>query len=85
MHNANKDASKLVALNKHKQSGAWKELIAAAEKRLIRHQVMGEEMGAALRLFKRKAEAGEPFPGLEALGFTGGGVQELDGKTQANG
>jgi hypothetical protein len=85
MHNESKKASKNFVRVKHKSSLAWKELIGAAEKRLLRHQVMGEEMGAALRLFKRMAEQGEPFPGLGALGLVGAGVQELDRKERTNG
>lgn len=81
MHEKDKKSSKNFVHEKHKSIVAWKDLIAAAESRLLRHQVEGEEMKAALRLFKRKAETGEPFPGIEALGYA---VPELDGR-RANG
>ena len=55
----------------------WDELIAMAERSLLWAKVQQEELAAAIKIYRQKRDAGEPWPGAR--------VQKLDGRGQVNG
>ncbi len=66
----NKYVNKNLSTNRTKlrpSIGSWEEAIRAMESLLLRVQVREREVNSMLRLFKAKKNAGEPWPGDNAI------------------
>ncbi|HEY4902730.1 MAG TPA: hypothetical protein VIH89_04590 [Candidatus Sulfotelmatobacter sp.] len=63
MKHTDKEVNNNFVYDEYKNFTTWKDATAAAERLLLRIQVREREVKAAIRLFRERMKAGEPWPG----------------------
>jgi hypothetical protein len=67
MRSKNKDVNKNIVPDRHKLE-TWDDLIALAEKNILRAKIRQEELAAAVRIYQQKRDAGLPLTQAETAG-----------------